>query len=368
MYFKKSIWVIFIFMHGVSFGQKCIYDKVDYLGEDRSRSRAFNEPVHIGMVFHIVYSNAEQNIGNTQIYDQIDVLNRYFNEPDASLVVEEFRESVANIGIRFGLAAFDENGQPTSGITRTYTQHGAFGNLDFLSAEKGGKSPWNTEKYLNVWVCDLGGNTKGMTGSPNNPNGFDGVVVDFEAFGLSGTAKSPYDQGKTLVHEIGHYFGLMHLEGDRGGCDDDDGIADTPNQERSYSSCNLTSSTCGSLDMVQNFMSLGDDNCIHFFTHGQKEAMYSFYRQFRSNLTSELLELPLSNTLASSAKIRVYPNPFSDKIYIQGSYSNMDMFTVSGVHLAMDLNGPYVLTHHLEPGIYLLKIDGQRTFKLIKQP
>jgi hypothetical protein len=50
-----------------------------------------------------------------------------------------------------------------------------------------------------------------------------------------------YDQGDTLVHEVGHFFGLFHVF--QGGClDPGDGIDDTPAQSRpTYGSCTANS-------------------------------------------------------------------------------------------------------------------------------
>ena len=42
----------------------------------------------------------------------------------------------------------------------------------------------------------------------------DGVVCDYAYFGNMGTATSPYDLGRTLTHEIGHWLNLRHIWGD----------------------------------------------------------------------------------------------------------------------------------------------------------
>ena len=38
-----------------------------------------------------------------------------------------------------------------------------------------------------------------------------GVVVDYLYFGSIGTATAPYDLGRTLTHEVGHWLNLRHV-------------------------------------------------------------------------------------------------------------------------------------------------------------
>jgi hypothetical protein len=74
------------------------------------------------------------------------------------------------------------------------------------------------KKYLNIWVCDLGNQLLGYATFPtdlsDNPQA-DGVVINFTAFGTLGTAKSPFDRGRTATHEIGHWLNLEHIWGRR---------------------------------------------------------------------------------------------------------------------------------------------------------
>ena len=81
----------------------------------------------------------------------------------------------------------------------------------------GGKDPWNTSKYLNLWVCNLGGGLLGYAQFPadlaNSPQ-TDGVVIDYKYFGTMGTVVSPYNLGRTATHEIGHWLNLRHIWGD----------------------------------------------------------------------------------------------------------------------------------------------------------
>lgn len=269
------------------------------------------EVYQINTVVHVLYADEIQNISDEQIKEQINALNLDFGKRNLDVVDidEEFTSVSSDARIQFSLASLDQNGEATNGITRHQTNHGAYANADVFSTELGGADPWDTDQYLNIWVADLAPTLVGYTYSPNGEDELSqGVVVDFEAFGLSGTAEAPYHLGRTLTHEVGHYLGLQHLWG-TGGCDSDDGVSDTPNQER-RASCEVSSSSCGTPDMTQNFMNLADDQCLLFFTEGQGERMRSSLEQERPNIWSKV-DAPVLATddPISLEAFTIYPNP-----------------------------------------------------------
>ena len=106
---------------------------------------------------------------------------------------------------------------------------------------------------------------------------------------------SAFNQGRTATHEIGHWLGLEHIWGTTdNGCEDSDGIADTPNQDDSNNGCptGLVSScnnTTQGGDMYQNFMDYTDDACMNLFTQGQADYMQSIVRSSRPGLLSAVV-------------------------------------------------------------------------------
>jgi len=160
----------------------------------------------------------------------------------------------------------------TTGITHTPTNVEIFTTNDNIKQDStGGKSAWNTSRYLNIWVGAIIGNNSGQllgyATSPGVAAWRDGVVVRYDAFGTTGTADWPYDKGRTCTHEVGHYLGLRHIWGDNPDCSLDDGIADTPMQADETTGCpdfdSPSTISCDTQDMFMNYMDYTYDACMY---------------------------------------------------------------------------------------------------------
>ncbi len=229
----------------------------------------------IPVVVHVIYSNSTQNISNAQVQSQIDVLNEDFRRTNsnASATLSQFQGVAADTEIAFCLANQDPQGNTHSGITRTSTSVSSFSSNDNMKfTSSGGHDAWPASQYLNIWCCNLSGGLLGYAQFPGGPANTDGVVNDYAYFGRIGTASPPFHLGRTCTHEVGHYLNLRHIWGD-GGCGVDDLVADTPPSDGANYGCPLSHSSCGSLDMVQNYMDYTDDSCMNVFTAGQKARM-----------------------------------------------------------------------------------------------
>ncbi|KAF2162427.1 hypothetical protein M409DRAFT_58199 [Zasmidium cellare ATCC 36951] len=93
-----------------------------------------------------------------------------------------------------------------------------------------------------------------------------------------------YNLGYTAVHEVGHWFGLLHTFGD-GSCDGPgDYIPDTPQQQTATSGCPEMSDSCPDLpglDPIHNFMDYSSDACMIEFTKFQAIRMRVLYEMLR---------------------------------------------------------------------------------------
>ena len=172
--------------------------------------------VNIPVVVHVVWNAEDQNISDAQIQSQIDVLNKDFRKsnPDISQVPFPWKGLTADLQIEFSLATKDPDGNPTSGITRTRTAKTSFGTEDGVKFKaRGGQDAWPADRYLNIWVCKLGGGLLGYAQFPGGPAETDGVVILNTGFGTTGTAAAPFDKGRSATHEIGHWLNLKHIWG-----------------------------------------------------------------------------------------------------------------------------------------------------------
>ena len=254
-------------------------------------------PHTIPVVVHVLFNSDDDNLTDEQIASQIDVLNEDYSGSNADLtnVPEPFRGVVGNPGLTFALADQDPAGDPSTGITRRHTDVVEYAIDDSMKADaSGGTSPWDTTRYLNIWVCRLGGGVLGYAQFPGGPPDTDGVVILTSAFGRGGSAVAPFNQGRTATHEVGHYLNLSHIWGEARvpTCDDSDYVDDTPNQwGPNYGKPNFPSPSCGNTphgDMFMNYMDYVDDEAMVMFTAEQVIRMQTALEFSRSGLGSSV--------------------------------------------------------------------------------
>ena len=131
-------------------------------------------PAEIPVVVHILYRAETDNLSDEQVASQIEVLNEDFagTNDDIKNVPPIFVDRIGNPGLRFALATTDPSGAPTTGITRRKITTPSFGVDDRMKAEStGGTDPWDTARYLNIWVCRLSGGVLGLRPVPRRPAG-----------------------------------------------------------------------------------------------------------------------------------------------------------------------------------------------------
>lgn len=181
-----------------------------------------------------------------------------------------FALGTANHPFGFGLT----EGEPAVTINQT-------GTTENLNAFSG---------YLNIYVKDIAGGVLGYSPLGGNGNG-DGVVIGLSFFSSGSgcgavSPQAPFNQGRTLTHELGHYLFLNHIWGDSPDCVDD-GVADTPIATNEHYNCPTgTSPSCGSPDLHMNYMDYVNDACMYMFTEGQATRMESYVSSNLQNLVN----------------------------------------------------------------------------------
>lgn len=359
-----------------------------------------DEVLQVPVVFHIVYNNDDQNLPDSVIFSQLEVLNedyRRFNA-NASETRDIFLPVAADAEIEFYLAQEDPNGNPTNGIVRTATSRSGF-TLDLFSQENtldevkssltDGSDAWDTERYLNIWVCNIEAGLLGQifglayppNGVPNWPANsaeptpeVSGVIVHYTTVGRNNPVANQdgvetNNMGRTCTHEIGHYFGLRHIWGDGffNGCSVDDGLADTPNcAAASGQNCNFNANTCTDApvdypDMVENYMDYSIESCQNMFTQEQIDMMRFALTEFRPGL----LQNPASTAEERfSAQLQLFPNPAHNMFNIQTLNGQLidaiELFDINGKLLIsrneIQQNNFQISVQDLMSGVYVAKV------------
>lgn len=365
----------------------------------KRRDTSSNEIINVPIVIHVLYNTAEQNISDAQIQSQLEVLNNDFAHKNADKVntPKVFQSFASDIKIKFCLAQVDPNGKRTTGVIRKKTNTEAFSADDAMKYSlNGGDNAWDNKRYLNIWVCNLGGRSLGYATSPGGPANVDGVVIAFNAFGTTGTLRPVFNKGRTATHEVGHWLGLKHIWGDTD-CGDDE-VDDTPRQKSYNYGCPsfphvTTCSPDANGDMFMNYMDFSDDACMNMFTLGQSKRMRALFA--KGNLRNTFLTSfacdstlvqggPVTNPDTTTVKpaavfAKVYPNPVQSLITIECKSASaltvkpMAVYTITGVKVfAAQLikEKTQFSFASLKAGIYVVKIgEGKETAvtKLIKQ-
>lgn len=349
-----------------------------------------NPVLTIPVVVHVLYKNATQNITDQQIQSQIAVLNEDFRAMNANIasLPAVFDTIAADTEVEFCLASLDPNGNPTNGITRTSTTGGTFLGYfnpfteDAKYDSTGGKNAWPTDRYLNIWVCELFPGLLGYAQFPGDAAATDGVVITYTAFGNIGTVSAPSLLGRTTTHEVGHWMGLYHIWGDDNDCvTGSDSIYDTPNAtSASQSDCQTTRNSCSNEDpwwgvvdppdMVQNYMDYSHDSCMAMFTKGQKVRMHSF-------LYGDARRFALFSSPAGCAPqgvhehqladyFSIYPNPTNGVVNVsyfgnENAQMNIEVLDLNGRAVKAFTTNAYSYTldlSELPAGVYALRFSG----------
>ena len=314
----------------------------------------------INVIVHVLWKDTVENINDSIIQSQIDVLNEDFNHnnSDTVKILPLFKPIVGNGMITFYL----------SQIVRKQTDSlfGPKASNGYLPHEMkfdtlGGDNTIDADHYMNIWICKIQPAMSGTTPIGNilayafPPNGLsnwppnsgpyyvgeDGLAVDYRCIGRNNpypmiiyNGSTIFINGRTVTHEVGHYLGLRHIWGDKvssttgnNGCLGDDGIADTPNANKgSKRDCDTLRNTCVDtalpwttsdvVDMVQNYMDYSHDACRHAFTQGQVDFMNAVVAGPRVGLIT-----PASvneNDLAAKT-VDLFPNPAGSNLNITSS-------------------------------------------------
>lgn len=317
----------------------------------KSNSKIAKAVITIPVVVHIVYKNSTQNISEAQIDSQIAILNRDFrklNSDFSSVVPDAFKPFAADLELLFCRATVSPTGESTNGIVRKSVASNF--NFDTNYYRATGSTAWDPTKYLNIWVgAFTNQNLLGWAYGPAKAGqADDGLCITYTAFGDIGTARPPFNLGRTATHEIGHYFGLNHIWGKSnnatvcGTSINDDGCEDTPATKQPYFAGNNpvfpdNQFTCAETEsgaMFMNYMDYVNDSQMAFFTNDQKKIARNTMIGPRASLLNSNACATLGvNDIEKIDAINVFPNPTTQYISIASplvKINEVEIFNADG--------------------------------------
>ncbi|WNJ16327.1 M43 family zinc metalloprotease [Pontibacter sp. G13] len=300
-----------------------------WLQQQMAAGRSSDTLITIPVIVHVIHQGenvgAGTNLSQSQIMSQFEVLNedfrRKWNSPGHNT-----HPDGADIKIEFCPAVVDTQGNLLAepGIHRVSRTDLGIGPSPYgVSFSKSGILPqtiWNPDNYMNIWTIELDNdflgfaqlpNSSGLSGVPtfNGGASTDGVIITPTAFGRIGNVLPPYNQGRTTTHEVGHWLGLLHTWGD-GNCSVDDFCDDTPTTGGANYGCPTGVQSCGSTDMIENYMEYTDDVCMNVYTNCQKTRMRTVIQNaprraslLNSMVCQNVLAPPVANFTADQTTV-----------------------------------------------------------------
>ncbi|MEO1262887.1 MAG: M43 family zinc metalloprotease [Bacteroidota bacterium] len=341
----------------------------NWINENREPSQ-YRTVLKIPVVVHIIYNSPAENISDEQIISQIEVLNRDFRamNDDLGNVPAFFQPLIADVEMEFYLAPEDPDGNATTGVTRTFTNNfvGIGGTSSIHYTAQGGQDAWNPERYLNIWVAKFAGGIGGISSFPGiGPAAEDGIEINYEQFGTI-NVEPPFHLGRTLTHEIGHYFNLEHPWGpELNDCCADDFVDDTPETCETYIGECPTHPvvSCSMPDMFMNFMFYSNDACLNMFTQGQKTRMLATLNTMRPGLTEEFVH---AHEPIAGRAVKIMQNPVSNELVFEIDNTKLigGQASIYDVHGNFLLKKPIAATgvqkidfQNIVNGVYLLFVE-----------
>lgn len=295
--------------------------------------------------------------------------------------------------IRFTRARRDPNGNLTSGVERRVGNVGITGNTyqPIKHASAGGLDPWDVTQYYNVFV-GIDGSGQGLLGiapgigvggqteTTTSSTGIDGVCINYIGFSNGCFSDPAYNLARTVVHEIGHNFGLFHTFS---GCANGADFAqltptgqtlpasllaaadDTPGLATATTNCptgTVASGCAGATNppgkMYQSYMDYTADACYSMFSKGQVARMEYVLENFRPGYLTTLGAIPPASSPAlditpevvvspggsefnnTSCSIVSYPTPNCAGAFIpKVSITNRGSSTITSVTATVTVNG-----------------------------
>lgn len=293
---------------------------------DGNATFSTNAIVRIPVAIHypsVVNSSAESVKSCLRLLaqKQVAILNADYNATNSDLslwTAASIYYPGVNIGDMDVSWEIATQNHPTSSGLSNGTLAVTFGTNFLSNADS--DSEWSG--YCNLVVRNISGGILGYSPLAGSPSQGMTVVIDNNAFGATMTGSptscsgyvpgAPYNLGRTLTHELGHFFNLYHTfqsctntncatQGDR--------VCDTPPLGTPTYSCPSDGTVAGcdgtTSALTMNYMDYTNDACMYMFTAGQVTRMLAWYNTISSQLQTNVL----ANNDFVKNNFSIAPNP-----------------------------------------------------------
>ena len=268
---------------------------------------------------------------------QVNILNADYNATNADISQWSDDSSffpntnIGSMNVQFIIAT--QNHPAGTGLTNG-TLAVTFGT-DFLTSGNIGctdgcnqDSTW--AGYMNLVVRNLNGGILGFSPLGGSPSQGMTVVIDNNSFGAPMTTspttcagfvpQAPYNGGRTLTHELGHFFNLAHTFQSCDGANcatSGDRVCDTESTNTPEYDClpagSVSSPCTGSPQLTMNYMDYVQDSCMYMFTAGQATRMTAWYNAIASQFNMNTL----GNEEILKNQFTLAPNPSNGTFAVQ---------------------------------------------------
>ncbi len=281
---------------------------------------------------------------------QIDVINEDFTgtNPDQTLWAgaSGFYPGLnpGNVNVKFCIATLNH---PAGGDPEVINGNA----LVTIGANGSGFGPSDVDAtysgYMNFVIKNIGAGLLGYSPLAGNVSGGASVVMNTFCYGTGAgctgyTPSAPYNLGRTVTHELGHFYNLNHtfIAASGGSCasPDGDGIVDTPKVANSTGGSPANGSVAGCVagesSLTMNFMDYVNDASMYMFTPNQATRVDAYFATVASDWKAGVLDcqsptfIITSDDLGNCGADTVTTN--INYVTVNG-FSQNTMFTISGL-------------------------------------
>jgi hypothetical protein len=267
---------------------------------------------------------------------QIDILNADYNAVNTDISIWNNNDSAffpgisnGNLNVQFVIATQNhpaESGLVDGEVAVTFGTD--FIGSGVLNCTNGCNEDITWAGYMNIVVTNISGGVLGFSPLGGQPQFGRTVVIDNNSFGASLSPSpttcsnfaptSPFNKGRTLTHELGHFLNLSHTfqSCDGANCaNTGDRVCDTPSANVAAYDCPAIGTVSGCVDtqLTMNYMDYTNDACMYMFTAGQATRMLAWYNLIKTQLTTTAL----ANETFLENQFSIYPNPSKGSFTIE---------------------------------------------------